>query len=360
VKKILISGYYGFDNAGDEAVLQAILDSLKKEVPYVKPIVLSANPDKTAKEYNIEAINRFKLKAIIKAIKEADGLISGGGSLLQDETGIFTIPYYLVVIKLAQFYGKPTFIYAQGVGPVKRKFFYSLISHTFRKTKYISVRDRESALLLNSMGVPINTIDIVADPVLNLVPAKKERVEEIMQKENIIQPPILISVRFWKNNKEYLETIAKVADQLIKQGEQIVLIPMHEPNDRHASEYVINRMNEEATILEAYDEREILGIIAESKCMIGMRLHALIFATAMGVPAIGISYDPKIDQFLAKLNQTPVGTVDDLDFTTLYDQIKHVITHLEENKQELDKKLPQLKELAYRPAKSIEEFFKEN
>jgi len=360
VKKILISGYYGFDNAGDEAVLQAIIDALKQQDADITPIVLSANPDKTAKQYKVEAVNRFAFKEVTQAIKEADGLISGGGSLLQDQTGLLTIPYYIGIIKLAHLFNKPTFIYAQGIGPVNRKLYYPMIRNAFNKSKYISVRDKDSAMLLKEIGIPLNRVDIVTDPVLNLEPISKECVSDIFIKEGITKPPILISVRFWKEDNTYLEEIARAADELVRMGEQVAFVPMHEPTDREASEFVLNRMEEEASLFGSYDARAILGIMGESKCVIGMRLHSLIFAAAMGVPVIGVSYDPKIDTFLASLNQTPVGTTEDLKYRVIFDQVKHVILHLEDNKQELNKKLPALKELAIMPAKKITSYFYEN
>jgi len=357
VKRILISGYYGFDNAGDEAVLQSIIFALKEEAPSVKPIVLSADPEKTAKAYGVEAVHRFRFKEVWKAIRQADGLISGGGSLLQDETGVATIPYYMGVIWLAQILGKPTFIYAQGVGPVNRKGFFSLIRSGFQRAKYISVRDRESAKLLEQMKIPASKIDIVVDPVLALPPISKEKVRKVLEQEHITEPPVLVSVRFWKEDKHFLNVIAEVLDELVKAGEKIVFLPMHEPSDREASQYVVEQMQEKAQILGTYDARTIMGIIGESKCMIGMRLHALIFATAMGIPSIGISYDPKVDQFLAQLNQTPVGTTEDLDAKILHAQVKHVLTNLEQNKLEVATRVKVLKEQAHLPAKKIAEFF---
>ncbi|GAE92445.1 CsaB protein [Gracilibacillus boraciitolerans JCM 21714] len=116
--RIVMSGYFGFDNTGDEAILQAIVDSLRKLQPDVSIVVLSNNPESTAAKYHVEAVNRWDIKAIAKTIRNADGLISGGGSLLQDKTGWKTIPYYTAVMRIAKFYRKPVFVYAQGMGPI--------------------------------------------------------------------------------------------------------------------------------------------------------------------------------------------------------------------------------------------------
>jgi hypothetical protein len=175
--RLIISGYYGFHNSGDEAVLQSILLALKSESVKqgitIEPIVLSIDPAWTSQTYGVQAVHRMKLREVLQAIRQSDGLISGGGSLLQDATGRMSIPYYLGIIKLAQWFGKPTFIYAQGIGPVNRTIFNPFIRSIFRKCRYISVRDEESAGLLERIGISRETIEVVPDPVMGL-PLQKD------------------------------------------------------------------------------------------------------------------------------------------------------------------------------------------
>ncbi len=85
--KIVISGYYGFDNVGDEAILLSMIQAFRSYDPTIEIIVLSNTPERTKLEFNVDAVNRWNIKAIFQALKGSDGLISGGGSLLQDETG---------------------------------------------------------------------------------------------------------------------------------------------------------------------------------------------------------------------------------------------------------------------------------
>ena len=177
VVKIALSGYYGFDNSGDEAVLQSILFALqeqgREQGVKIEPIVLSANPEKTSAMYGVKAYHRMKPGSLIRALREADGLISGGGSLLQDATSSKTIPYYLAVLKIAQWLGKPTFIYSQGIGPVSRPMFYGWIRSIFQRCSYVSVRDTESAELLGKMRLPRERITVVPDPVMGLPLARR-------------------------------------------------------------------------------------------------------------------------------------------------------------------------------------------
>ncbi|MDF2669110.1 MAG: polysaccharide pyruvyl transferase, partial [Paenibacillus sp.] len=205
VKRIVISGYYGFNNSGDEAVLQSILLALEAEGlaqgVRVEPVVLSANPEWTEQVYGVRAVHRMKLGAVVSELRRCDGLISGGGSLLQDATGALTIPYYLGILQIAQWLGKDTFIYAQGIGPVNRRMYDPFIRAIFKKSKYISVRDRESADLLKRMGVPGDRVDIVPDPVMGL--SLKSTYSQNYPTGEF--PIIGISVRYWNKDRAELK-----------------------------------------------------------------------------------------------------------------------------------------------------------
>ncbi|MBQ1603097.1 MAG: polysaccharide pyruvyl transferase family protein, partial [Oscillospiraceae bacterium] len=109
---ILISGYYGFDNIGDESILRTVINSLRARVPDCHLTVLSHNPAATREKYGVDAVDRMSLREIVREIRRCDLLISGGGSLLQDVTSSKSIHYYLTIIRLAKLYGKKVFIYS--------------------------------------------------------------------------------------------------------------------------------------------------------------------------------------------------------------------------------------------------------
>jgi polysaccharide pyruvyl transferase CsaB len=314
-KSLVISGYYGFKNSGDEAVLQSILlalaaESVKQGIT-IEPIVLSIDPEWTSKTYGVQAVHRMKPGKVLKAISRSNGLISGGGSLLQDATGRMSIPYYLGIIKLAQWLGKPTFIYAQGIGPVHRTTFHPFIRAIFNKCRYISVRDEESAQFLQHIGLPREKVEVVPDPVMGL-PLQTEAEEEIHEDKELnaakgsSKPIIGISVRFWNENRSELAQLAKSLE--IIQAERdvhICFLPFHLPSDIEASKAVILKMQSSANVSIATDvshPQQMLAEVQACDLLIGMRLHSLIYAASQRVPMIGISYDPKIDQFLQRLD----------------------------------------------------------
>lgn len=362
-KRIVLSGYYGFRNSGDEAVLQSILLALEEQgerqgVRFV-PVVLSVNPEETSAVYRVEAVHRMKLGEVWKALRGADGLISGGGSLLQDETGWKTIPYYLAVIRLAHALGKPTFVYSQGIGPVHRRFFFSWIRAVFRRCQLVSVRDTESAELLDRMGISRSSVQVVPDPVMGL-PLRGQPSHNDRQNTN---PVVGVSVRFWNSDRSELNAVAEALRQVLDQSEaSIRFLPFHLPSDEEASLYVMERLG------EIYKERvtlarnvthpqDMLAEVAACNLLIGMRLHSLIYAASQLVPMVGISYDPKIDQFLKRLDMAAAMDTRSPDATAVAGQTLHLLSSASEWKHAKEATIQRLKNEAQRPAEQIALFF---
>ncbi len=366
IKKIVISGYYGFDNSGDEAVLQAILlalqDSGQRYGVKFEPIVLSANPQQTATLYGVRAVSRNNIKQIIKTLRSADGLISGGGSLLQDVTGFGSIPYYLGVIKLAQWLHKPVFVYAQGIGPVKHRFFHWLIRAVFQHNAFTSVRDIESKRFLEQLGLgERHPIELVPDPVMALsLPEDIEGEVSNRENEKLI---IGVSVRFWQENDEFLSELGKALQQLLDADPRICvhLLPFHLPSDEQASLKLIHEIeavHHNRIQMKAYKEpQHMLAAVGRCDLLIGMRLHALIYAANQQVPMIGISYDPKIDQFLARIEMKAVATTANLQALEVVRQATELLDSRSKWQAEKQSLLNTLQSEARFPAEAIVRHF---
>lgn len=371
-KTIVLSGYYGYRNSGDEAVLQSILTALQEESRTsgidITPVVLSIDPEWTSKTYGVKAVHRMKLAEVRHAIKNSDGLISGGGSLLQDATGLGSIPYYLGIIKIAQWLGKPTFVYAQGIGPVRRKLFRPLIAAVFRRCEYISVRDGESAELLRSMGILKDAVQVVPDPVMGLTLPEAGSEAGVMTTaaaEESTLPVVGVSVRFW--NPERTE-LAKLAEGLASLSRRVPVhirfLPFHTPGDDEASRFVMERLGNVAEhgstvsiAAETEHPYEMLREVNRCRLLVGMRLHSLIYAASQEVPLLGISYDPKIDQFLGRLAGVPVGTTEELDPRIVASQAERLLLDGEAWRSAHASRISELKREARIPARRIVEFY---
>ncbi|MDT3428032.1 polysaccharide pyruvyl transferase CsaB [Paenibacillus forsythiae] len=388
-QKIVLSGYYGFRNSGDEAVLQSILNALKRQSESlgmsIEPVVLSIDPEWTSATYGVEAVHRMKLAEVRRAIGESAGLISGGGSLLQDVTSGKSIPYYLGIIKLAQWMGKPTFVYAQGIGPVQRKWFHPMIKSVFRKCAYVSVRDEQSRQLLVSMGIRPSDVQVVPDPVMGLTlpeemagglalpeqAAGKHRPESVFAADSGSVSPDLpvvgISVRYWEKDRRELDAIVEGL-RLVCRAQPVHLrfLPFHLPSDKEASQYCVDRLGGDiaaagsaVSLCEDADHpQRMLREVGACDVLLGMRLHSLIYAAGRRVPLIGISYDPKIDHFLSRINSLPAGATASLDSAVLCEEIIRLIKDGDVWRRQRETRIDSLILEAEAPARQIVEYLR--
>lgn len=342
VKSILMSGYYGFDNSGDDAILKAIVKDFRELNNDLNITVLSNNPIKTEGMYPVKAVNRFKLKEVLRAVKDSSILISGGGSLLQDVTSTRSLWYYLAVMTIARLYKKPVMVYANGIGPIDKKINRLVTRAVLNKVDLITLRDEDSKEYLKDMKVKNKEVYVTADPVFTLDPASKEVVDKIFIKEGIPQNERLIgiSLRQWKKADNLEAIISRTIDYIIKTYKvNVVLIPMHFPEDVLISKNILNMVKEKGCYIlsEKYSVEEIMGVIKELDLIVAMRLHSLIYAATQSIPMVGLVYDPKIEGILNSIGMKFMNNVEGLRYDELISNIDYVWNNKDKLKQDLEK-----------------------
>lgn len=312
--KILISGYYGFNNIGDESILRTVIDNLREKLPDVDITVLSQDPERTAEKYAVKSVRRMSLPDIFRAVRRCDLLLSGGGSLLQDATSGRSILYYLFILRLAQLLGKQTFIYSQGIGPISTPRNRRLTASILRRADGIVVRDAKSRDLLLEIGVPGQLVHVTADPVIRVKRPDPAQGLRILEREGCPKERLTVgwAVKARKPNREFLQEVYRCILWLREEyGADSVLIPFFYDEDVGACEDVARRLDGKAGCLrQKYLSEETLSIIGCMDVLVGVRLHSLIYAAVMGVPMIGVSYDPKVDSFLASIERPTHFTVE--------------------------------------------------
>ena len=342
MSNIVISGYYGFANAGDEAMLTAIIKALQSKDSSVKMTVISGNPEVTQKLHRVDSIHRFAPLKIFTAMSKADLLISGGGSLLQDVTSKRSLLYYLSILFLGTMLRKRVMLFAQGIGPIKSGFLRKLTKYVCSSVDLITVRDKDSLYELRRIGVPDHKVLLTADSVMTLPAESKEYGRGLLNKFYVPNNKMLIAiaVRKWREDDSYLLEIAKAADRLIDdRNAHIVLLPLQYPLDvetcRRVQQMMVNKL--ESTVLAAdCNTEQFLSLIGNFNLLIGMRLHALIFAAVMGVPFVAVSYDPKIDGFVKDVNGVSAGRVNDLQSDNIINCVRKALFHKDANKAKMN------------------------
>lgn len=308
-EEIIISGYYGFKNSGDDALLRAIIDDIKRHKESPNITILSANPKETEKKYRVRAIHRFNIVGLSKHLKKAGLLISGGGTLIQDSTSTKSLMYYLAVINAAIKKNVKVMLYSNGIGPLKNKHNIKLASKILDKTDIITLRDPASKEVLDKIGVTKPQIAISADPVFGIEGFNKARGMEIIKRylPNVENEKIIgVSVRKTKDTNPCFEkAVASMCDYMSeKYNCKCIFIPMQTNKDEQISRNIIGMMKSSAVLInERMDVCDIISVVSATTACIGMRLHSLIYAAIGAVPLIGISYDPKIAGFMEYTGQ---------------------------------------------------------
>jgi len=268
MNNIIISGYYGFSNAGDEAILWALIEEFKKLRSSLNITVLSDQPHKTAAEYGVNSVKRSNLIQVFKAMKQSQIFISGGGSLLQDITSRRSLYYYLFLMTLARKLELVTVLYANGVGPINSPISRYMTKTVLEQHDFLSVRDEESKSFLRKLGILKKTIDVTADPAFVLNPAVPKRGAEILETEGIspedASPIIGFCIRQWKGKqKDYRQVMAKAADFISREFKaRILFIPFHGGEDLRESLEIMKLMETDYLVLKgSYNPKELMSII---------------------------------------------------------------------------------------------------
>ena len=324
---VLVSGYYGYKNTGDDSLLKAIVQSLKEQKPNVSVTVLSKKPAETEEQYGVRSIQRYNIFKIIPLMKKTRLLISGGGSLLQDVTSTQSYKYYSFIIKMAMRYGAKVMVYANGIGPLNSEKNRLDCKKLLDKVDKITLRDEQSLQELKSMGIE-NEIIVSADPAFSLNPSYAG--------EKGKNSYFVVSVRKWKRlPDDFSDKLSKVCNN-IKEKYNVypVFIPMQSWMDKEISNEIAQKCG--GTVSEPFKEVEtLIGLINNSEFVLGMRLHTLIYALSVNVPVVALSYDPKVDAIVKKWDCCKAFDVEKIDVEEITKQIEYII----ENRESLSKEI---------------------
>ena len=339
MKKILLAGYYGFGNLGDEAILEMALEQILNITDKKNITILSGNKEVTNKKYNIDTIDRYNVLSIIRKLKFSDAIVFGGGSLLQDITSKRSIYYYLFLIRLAHLMNNKIVMLSQGIGPIINENSKKAVASTLKLVDYITVRDKHSKEYLEDLGVDSTKIFLSTDPVINLKSGKK------IKQNNNGPKKICFSLRNWKDT-DVSSKITKVVEKLISDGIECYFIPFYYNEDVLLINQVEKNLGNKAVYYkERLSTNEAFEIIRNMDVMVGVRLHSLIFSAAANVPFVAVSYDHKVDHFVNSVNMKVSCKIDNIDVDQLYEEIINKFEKENEEKLMLHESVEKLREL---------------
>ncbi|MBL8178548.1 MAG: polysaccharide pyruvyl transferase family protein [Bryobacterales bacterium] len=306
-----IVGSYGFDNTGDEAILASLVALLREHIPDLQLTVMSGNPDLTAAQHHVEAVHWQSIAGQFDAVAAADFILVGGGGLFFDYWGFYpetiwtpghgSLSYVGGAPLLAALLGKPVVYYAVGAGPLRTGEGRRMTRALLEGASSISVREQPSQDLIAQLGIPRERVHVSADPAFALAG------DWTIGRPKRDQPMIGIALRPWEIDVEAARWEAAVADGLDRYLDRheahLKFIPFqwieHQPleNDYAVAQRVVQAMRHRESVEIAAPQlapRYRARMLSECDMVVGMRLHAAIFATMAGAPFVALTYDPKV------------------------------------------------------------------
>ena len=292
-KPVLLCGYYGEHNLGDDALLEALLALLPADV---SPLVTAHDQQLVQQRHRVATVQRRSLREVLQALRGCRALVLGGGSLLQDSTSFRSLLYYAALISAARLQRKPVLLWAQGLGPLRRRRSRALVRALLPMASGISWRDAESARLGRSLGVAASH---GSDAVWSL-----PRSQWLGRGGPIVvcwRPTPLLVGEAWRPLLDGLEQLAEQHDR------EVLWLPFHQHQDRslledlQAQGLVGEALARRSRTVLAERPSEATAVFRSASLVLAMRLHALILAALSGSPVSALSYDPKVQACAAEL-----------------------------------------------------------
>ena len=369
--RMVICGYYGFGNAGDELILAGMLRDLRALRPDLAATVISGNPEATRASHGVAAVHWQDIPAIAASVRSADLVLVGGGGLFQEYSGIdpdslftdrhYAITYYAEPAILGALSGRPVMLYAIGVGPLASEHGRRTVRAACDAAQVITVRDEESARIVASLGVDPPRVRVTADaaftlPVASDAPAPAGLAEALPGGTG---PLVGVSLRPWEVGvaSYFWETeLAAGLDVFLEtSGARLLFVPFQrgsraQENDAAVAERVRSRLRrpERAAVLSGdLDPAEIGAVLGRCDLVVGMRLHSVILAALAGVPSVALAYDPKVDQAMLRLGaERFVLHLPDLEARTVAKRMDEALAEGEADRKERRRRVAHLAALA--------------
>ena len=331
---VVICGAYGRGNAGDDAILEAILQEMRSIDQDMPITVLSKDPKSTRLTYRVRAVHRSNLLAWHTAMSSSRLYINGGGSLIQDVTSRRSLWFYLANIRAAKRAGCRVQMYGCGIGPVIRESHRRLTARIINQSvDAITLREPDSLEELRSIGVTTPEILLTADPALTLPRAPEDETDSLLLRSGI--PPhgnyLCFALRRWKGFEEKAPLFRAAAEYAYRTyGLTPVFLAAEKHQDPGAGQLAARGLTIPHYFLnDPGGAGTIIGTLSRMRAVVAMRLHALIFAAGQGTPLAGVVYDPKVSAFLRYIGQEQFVDLADLTEEVLRSMIDQCMVQAE-------------------------------
>ncbi len=338
--RLLLAGYFGCGNLGDDAILLGFVRGIEGRGHTVQ--VLTGSVEGLMRSYGLTGIYRKDPAAISRSIQECDALVFPGGSIFQDVTSTRSVAYYAKIVADAKKAGKKVLLLGQGVGPLTTFLGKRWSANAFGSADAVTVRDPASVSALQSIGVKKPT-SVAADMAWLLPSPSLPEDSKVFGAAGARSVGISARPYGKDKNKLVIEVFSELARTLTRGGFIPTFVEMDHAEDGPLIQKIANAVGGKVPDMRNISSPvQIQQRMARMEGVIAMRLHAGILAATVGVPAFMISYDPKVTAFANAIGQPSPPSMQGLTAQRIYDGFVATIKDRERASQALVKRRDEL------------------
>ncbi|MEW1978957.1 polysaccharide pyruvyl transferase family protein [Kocuria palustris] len=329
-RKVIISGFYGAGNLGDELILRSISSALESADPAVQVTVAAESPRNVELQHGLQAFKRADIYESAHQVHTADAVVVGGGGLWHDLTfhragGLaslvngtgMSVAGFGNLPMMGRVLGVPYHVIGLGAGPLQDRDAQAMVRFLAQQTESILVRDADSQAAIEQTGVDPATISCAPDVVYAVdlpspdAPAV-ESTEELRRLRSEGRRLVGVNLRRWAHEDmdAVVSEVEKALNALAAEGSLAVIgIPMQAgaKHDRLILEQLAERLSPNVAFFllpdpptfEAFDQ-----CLGELDALLTMRLHAALLAHRRHLPTIGLVYDPKVQRHFDEVRRS--------------------------------------------------------
>lgn len=355
---VMLCGYYGRHNLGDDMSLKALAINLSKVCGVDKKVVITTDATATPTDDGTVFIHRFNLPKIYKYMKQSKMFILGSGSILQDATSSRSMVYYLHVLKKALSLCQRTMLYSNGIGPIHRTKHRQKATLLLNKVMRIVVRDKKSLEYLREMGVRNPAVELAADETFTMEKNLFLREYPLENSKKYLG----INLRYLNIDEQFISEFAKFIDFAAKKYSLTpLLLPVQYEQDIPVLKRVSDKLKcDHVLITQKLEHEKTLSILSQCEVSVLERLHAIIFTSIFGKPYLAIDYDPKVRSLCNELGvkQYMIG-LGEFSAKTASEMFSDIMQNKDEIVNMLQKTVATKRELALLNAKAAKELLEE-
>jgi polysaccharide pyruvyl transferase WcaK-like protein len=315
--RFVLVGCFGERNAGDEALLQSAIHLIRLRWPDASITVFSEAPEQTARDFRVNAVpsvgflslrgavwmlRRGRFKTIVRTLWSCDCIVVPGGEMLRTDFGLHAVLSVFDRILLGRIFRKPVVMMGAGAGRLDSGPALWIMRWASRGVPILT-REAESAAALTSarIGVPVALSDLAfhLPEASHGVPLPGGPRVAIALRDPARTPSCAgMSI----SRADFLTGVARLADRAVSFGATPVFIAFScsaSDDDRLCHREVRSLMRNPAAaclVEEELPADRMKNLLSEMEVVVGMRLHACIFALSHARPVLALVYDPKVSK----------------------------------------------------------------